>query len=92
MRPNVAASNRNRDSDPLRFLYRPEARKLRPQHADTIVRFAVALGVSTDEILGLGRSANDARAAVNRWMLRRFLETRAGCCKGARRADSDNPS
>jgi transcriptional regulator with XRE-family HTH domain len=50
-----------------------ERDKLRP-HPDMLVRFAVALGVTTDELLGLVRPAKPNAATGNRRLLRRIQQ------------------
>jgi transcriptional regulator with XRE-family HTH domain len=50
-----------------------ERDKLRP-HPEMIVRFAVALDVSTDEILGLARTAKANGTTKNRRLLRRLQQ------------------
>lgn len=47
--------------------------KLRP-HPDMLVRFALALGVSTDEILGLRATPKRETPAINRRFLRRLQQ------------------
>jgi transcriptional regulator with XRE-family HTH domain len=50
-----------------------ERERIRP-HADMIVRYALALDVTTDEILGLARESEQKQAPLSRRVLRRLRE------------------